>query len=339
MQMRRVDATDPHDFDEWFSLFARCDHARDGVSGQGWHPDEWRARASADHEAKVWHLLSFGDLGQLPVAVASAEVGRDDNLHWLRTDLQVDPELRRRGHGTAALHVLENYTRSLGRQSLVVNVMEGSNEVGRAPNRSFAPLMGYRIADEAVRRDIAWPRPTGELDRLHSAWEPFAADYEIVLWQGSTPNEWVADRIHLSAVMPSEAPYADLDVHEEKWDEQRLREHEHTVKQMGRELFVAVALHRPTHRLVGYSELTSSREFTETAYQWDTFVLKAHRGHRLGGLLKIANMKQPGFAEMNVSRISTFNSSLNEPMIRVNDELGSQVTESSVMWRKDLELD
>ncbi len=284
----------------------------------------------------ITHLLVGEFPGRPPVAVAAVEVTRDDNLHWLRGEIHVDPRERRRGYGTLFLAMVEDYARGLDRRHLVLGVMEGPDEVGRAPNRYFAPKMGYRIADEGVRREIDWPRPHGELDALEETWRPFARDYEIVSWVGATPQRWVHDRAHLSAVMPAEAPYADLDVDEEQWDDARVRVHEHTVDQMGRELFVSAALHTPTNTLVAYTELTVSREFVQNAYQWDTLVLTAHRGHRLGGLLKIANMRRLEASALSVERISTFNSTLNEPMIRVNVELGARVSGARVDWRRDL---
>ena len=336
MLFQRIDATDDLAFASWFDVFSRSEMARPGRQGQGWHPEEWRARSINENAAKIWHLLTLGETHDHPLGVAAVEVGRDDNLHWVRGELHVDPPVRRRGIGTALLAQLENYTRQLGRPRLVVGVMEGAEEVGRAPNRFFAPQHGYSVADEAVRRDLAWPRPDGALDELDAAWRQHAGGYEILSWTGPTPARWVGERAHLSAVMPAEAPYANLDVEAELWDESRVRQHEEETDAMGRELFVAAARHIASDALVGYSELTVSRDFTDNAYQWDTLVVGAHRGHRLGGLLKVATMRLLEESRLPVKVISTFNSSLNEAMIRVNEQLGAHVAGSSVMWRKDL---
>ncbi len=336
MRWSRVNASDPSQFDPWFDVLRRSEEARHGRPGQGWHPDEWRVRAIDVDAPKVWHLFSYGDDVAHPVAMGALEYTRDDNQHWVRGELHVLPEHRRRGIGSAALHQLERSALELDRPTLVVSVTEGSDEVGTAPNREFAPRMGYSVADEGVRRDLDWPRPPGELDRLESEWRPFAEGYEIVTWLKETPEQFVDDRVHLSAVMPAEAPYADLDVEAESWSESRLREHERTCDAMGRDLFVSAALHRESGHLVGYSELTCSREYTDNAYQWDTLVLSAHRGHRLGGLLKIATMRLLERSQLPVKRISTFNSALNTPMIAVNEAIGARVAGANVMWRKDL---
>ena len=151
------------------------------------------------------------------------------------------------------------------------------------PIVSFAAHRGYRVAEENVRRDLEWPRPAGELDRLWEEWAPFAEDYEIISWTDATPEDLVDARAHLSAIMPAETPHVDIDVEAEHWDATRVRLHEATTERMGRDLLVAAARHRASGELVGYSELTVSRDQPQTAYQWDTLVVRRHRGHRLGG--------------------------------------------------------
>jgi GNAT superfamily N-acetyltransferase len=129
-------------------------------------------------------------------------------------------------------------------------------------------------------------------------------------------------------------PDAGLELEEERWDEQRVRQHERRVDEMGRDLLVAVAQHRLSAELVGFSELSISRARSETAYQWDTLVIRAHRGHRLGRLLKIATMRLLASANYDTHKILTFNSWRNEPMIAVNEALGTYVAGRIVNWRK-----
>lgn len=336
MQFTRIDARDDELFDAWFAVLQRSERSRDGAHGQGWHPDEWRARAIDETAPKVFRLYSYGPSEDRPVAVGALEVTREDNLAFLEGELFVDPAQRRRGYGSALLRELEACARELLRPTLVIFVVEGSNEIGAGPNRTFAPRHGYRVAEENVRRDIDWPRPPGELERLWDEWTPFAADYDIIAWTKATPDELVDARAHLSAIMPAETPHVDLDVEAEHWDATRVRRHEATIDQMGRDLLGAGARHRTTGELVGYSELTVSREQPQTAYQWDTLVVRAHRGHRLGGLLKVATMRLLEAGGYATQKISTYNSTLNGPMITVNEALGARVAGAMVAWRKDL---
>ena len=251
---------------------------------------------------------------------------------------ETSSSIRRSGDEATAptLAELEACARELQRPTLVVFVIEGSGEIGVGPNRSFAAHHGYRVAEENVRRDLAWPRPEGELDRLWDEWMAFASDYEIIWWTDATPEELVDARAHLSAIMPAETPHGDIDVGAEHWNAERVRRHEATTDQMGRDLLVSAARHRASGELVGYSELTVSRDQPQTAYQWDTLVVRQHRGHRLGGLLKIATMRLLEAGQYPTEKVTTFNSILNTPMIAVNEALGARVAGAMVAWRKDL---
>jgi GNAT superfamily N-acetyltransferase len=336
VQFGRVDANDDARFDAWFGVLQRSEQSRDGERGQGWHPDEWRARSVDETAPKYFRLYSYGPSLEHPVAVGALDVTRDDNLAFIEGNVFVDPTERRHGHGSALLAELEHCARELSRPTLVIFVIEGSHEIGTGPNRAFAARHGYRVAEENVRRDLAWPRPEGELDQLWSQWSPFAKDYEIISWTNATPEDLVEGRAHLSAIMPAETPHVDIDVEAEHWDAARVRLHEATTQQMGRDLLVAGARHRGSGELVGYSELTVSREQPQTAYQWDTLVVGRHRGHRLGGLLKVTTMRLLAGGGYATRKITTFNSKLNTPMIAVNEALGAQIAGGMVAWRKDL---
>jgi GNAT superfamily N-acetyltransferase len=336
MIFSRIDATHDEQFDAWFGVLQRSELSRDGERGQGWHPDEWRARSVDESAPRYFRLYSYGPSLESPVAVGALEVTRDDNLAFIEGNLFVDPVERRRGYGSTLLAELERCARALHRPTLLVFVTEGAREIGTGPNRTFAANRGYRVAEENVRRDLEWPRPEGDLDRLWAEWSPYASAYDIISWTNATPEELVEGRAHLSAIMPAETPHVDIDVEAEHWDAARVRLHEATVDRMGRDLLVAAAKHRDSGVLVGYSELTVSREQPQTAYQWDTLVIRAHRGHRLGGLLKVTTMRLLEAGGYATKKVTTFNSTLNGPMIAVNEALGARVAGAMVAWRKDL---
>jgi GNAT superfamily N-acetyltransferase len=336
VEFARIDPTNDDQFNAWFGVLQRSETLRNKGNGDGWHPSEWRARA-LDDTAPIFHqLFSFGLDVLHPVAVGSLEVTQVDNLHWIRGDLFVDPSERRKGYGSTLLTHLEAAARNHNRQSILFWVIEGGDEVGQGPNRAFASRHGYDVVEENIRRDLTWPRPEGELDALWEQWMPFAKDYDIVSWTGPTPDDFVNDRAHLFAVMPIEVPDAGFDIEEELWTAERVRQHERRTNEMGRDLLVAAALHRDTGRLAGFSELTVSREQPGTAYQWDTLVLRSHRGHRLGGLMRITTMRLLTQGNYQTRRINTSNNSVNTHMIKVNENLGARVSGGIVTWRKSL---
>ena len=72
------------------------------------------------------------------------------------------------------------------------------------------------------------------------------------------------------------------------------------------------------------------------AYQWDTIVAGAHRGHRLGLLTKTANLQLLRQAQPEVRWINTWNAESNAHMVGINERLGFQPMERWFDWQLDL---
>lgn len=336
MRLFHVNAHDDAEFAAWFAVLHRSELKRDAGRDEGWRPAEWRARANDESGASYHQLFSYGETALRPVAVGALEVSRLDNLQWMRGELFVDPDERRNGYGSALLGHLEAHARQHRRSSLVFWVVEDGWEQGAGPNRGFAPRHDYHVVQENVVRDLLWPRPEGEIDRLEASWRPFGEDYDVLSWRGATPQALLAQRARLSAIMPVEVPDVGIGQEEERWDDERVRQHEARTNEMGRDLLVAVAQHRNSAAVVGFSELTVSRDHPTTAYQWDTLVVRAHRGHRLGGLLKIATMRLLESGGYRTEKIMTSNDATNAPMIAVNEAFGFVESGRIVTWRKSL---
>lgn len=330
-----VDASDDEQFAQWFGVLHRAEVLREGTAEGGWQPQEWRARGLHENGPVRYHLSALVHEGVF-VAVASLQENRDDNLGVMRMDLFVDPARRREGHGSTLLAYVERFARERHQHTLIAWVQEGAAEIAQAPNRTFAPRHGFVVGDEMVRREIAWP--VG--DERRRAWRDeiasFHDDYAVVTWRSQVPDEFAPSYAELAGRMIVEAPYANLDFEQEQWDVERLRGHELEISTMGRELFIAAAIDTRDNRVAGYSELTLSRIDTHTAYQWDTLVARAHRGHGLGRRMKVANLLAFHEAGTATARVSTNNSLINEHMIAVNEWLGATVAGAMVLWKKEL---
>jgi RimJ/RimL family protein N-acetyltransferase len=67
-------------------------------------------------------------------------------------------------------------------------------------------------------------------------------------------------------------------------------------------------------------------------YQFLTAVTRAHRGHRLGLLVKVATHQWLVDAEPGVRRVQTSNSETNRHMIAINEALGYRPTARLRSW-------
>ncbi len=72
------------------------------------------------------------------------------------------------------------------------------------------------------------------------------------------------------------------------------------------------------------------------AWQEITIVDPAHRGHRLGLAVKLANLDFLAERAPDVRTIRTSNAQENAPMIAVNDMLGFEIVGVGMFWQKKL---
>jgi len=103
----------------------------------------------------------------------------------------------------------------------------------------------------------------------------------------------------------------------------------------GRLTMTVAARHEPTGRLVGFSELSLPGNRSRSVQQLDTLVLAEHRGHRLGMLLKVANLRALQMGGSIPSQVHTFNAEENRHMLDVNEAIGFRPVGHAGCWRKD----
>ena len=122
--------------------------------------------------------------------------------------------------------------------------------------------------------------------------------------------------------MTTDAPQGDLDEPAEEWTIERLDDWEREVEEGPRFMVTAAAEHVPSGDLVGFTQLMVARDATRPVDQDDTIVLKEHRGHRLGMLLKTANLQHLEEVAPGHPSVLTWNAEENRPMLDVNEAVG-----------------
>ena len=100
-----------------------------------------------------------------------------------------------------------------------------------------------------------------------------------------------------------------------------VREKEETLARQGRTKYNTVAL-SATGEVVAYTDLATTVHEPGRAYQWGTLVHRAHRGHRLGVAVKVANLRLLQSERPDIVRLTTYNAEVNAHMIGVNEALG-----------------
>jgi GNAT superfamily N-acetyltransferase len=264
------------------------------------------------------------------VAVLQVHLPRWDNTHLGSVNVTVDPLARRRGIGRLLFDAGVDRVHAEGRRLVLSDCWADSAGV------EFARAMGLEQASVAVQRRQQLPTiDWRHLDAEYAAAASRAAGYELVHIAGPTPDDMLADVAAMTAAI-NDAPIDDLDIEDEVFSTERIRAFE-TARLAYRERFYRIiARELGTGVLAGHTMVALNVENPGIGWQYDTSVLRAHRGHRLGRLLKIAMLRWLAEQEPQLRTIDTWNAASNAYMIEVNEVLGYQVVATGIEWQKHL---
>ncbi|NDL57541.1 GNAT family N-acetyltransferase [Phytoactinopolyspora mesophila] len=330
MQIRPITATEDA-FSAWYDVYLTA-HVADYPNGPRFTEQELRVayRGHEHHDVRLWLAEDGGQ------AVGAGLLGLPlrDNLKLAEPEIWVRPEARRRGVGTLLLQTAYEAAREHGRSSLLT-YLEGPASTDMTAGTFFAEHHGFtRRITEIARVQ----RPPFDLDAIAKAVdeaEPMAAGYEILTWTVRAPDEHIDEVARLEARLSTDAPLGELDYEAEVWDAARIRKSEERAAEMGRQTWSAVAV-LPDGTMTGLTTLSISRESDDNGFQDTTIVDPAHRGHRLGLLLKAANLRQVLRDRPGIQAIWTWNADSNAHMISVNETLGYRIEGWSAGFQREL---
>jgi GNAT superfamily N-acetyltransferase len=231
----------------------------------------------------------------------------------------VHPAARRGGTGRELLrHCAE-------RASANARTLLESVATAGGAGEGFARSAGATLSLTEVRRiqylDKIAP---GTIAGLRAEAERAAAGYSLVSWNGPIPEEYLAGAAEVFTAF-NDAPHAE-GVEDEAWDADRVRERTGTLQRLGvMRGYGVAALHDATGEMAGFTEVIVDPKCPQWGFQQLTAVVRAHRGHRLGLLVKTAMLDLLATAEPQLEWIATGNAAENAHMIAVNEQLGYEV--------------
>ena len=287
-----------------------------GAMRYGW--DEEPPRCYVGHDAG--RLAAYGELS----------VSERDNTHLAWVDLIVHPDCRRQGLGSRLLRSLMDEARGCGRTSAAAAGWEGT------ACRKFADAHGFELKSQAInRRQYLAEVDRSELSRLYDEATAHAASYELLRIAGPTPPDLLDAVAELTGSI-NDAPQDDLDIEDEVFTAERVQAHERANEGRRTRWYRLVARHRDTGVLAGHSVVAVEAERPEIGHQHDTSVVRAHRGHRLGLLLKTGMLRWLEEVEPQLRTVDTWNTESNGPMIAVNERLGYRVLGRALEFQRPL---
>lgn len=293
------------------------------------------ARATAPHRSVVEEFWSLRD-GDEVVGCMFLEMPTQDNLELAEVELAVHPRSQGRGHGRRLLDHLVARAAELGRHQLITGLGEPPDGDESRSTR-FAAAAGARRSLGEIRRTLDLTTvDRGRLADLRAEAEKHADGYQLVSWTGPCPDDLVDDYAALVGRMSTDAPMGDLDIEPEHWDAARIREREDVMARQGRTEVATAARLGDDGPLVAYTDIVTTRHDPAKAFQWDTLVRREDRGHRLGTLVKVANLEQLLDVAPEVRRVHTWNADTNSFMVAINELLGFRIAKQESAWRLDV---
>jgi len=281
----------------------------------------WDGEPSTPYLARVDGTVVGGG------AISTSEY---DNLHLAWLGVLVHPEHRRQGCGSAILAHLEDEARRMGRTSVGMDGWESD------ATRAFAAQHGFEKKHQAIaRRQYLADIDRAELDKRYDEALAAATDYVLERQQFPTPEADLDDLAEMASAI-NDAPTDDLEIEDEVFNAQRMKAYEDACAFRRERAYRVVARHVPSGKLAGQTVVVVESERPAYGDQHDTSVVRAHRGHRLGLLLKVEMLRWLAEEEPQLEHIETYNAESNDHMIGVNEVLGYRVMARELAFQKSL---
>lgn len=339
MEVCRIEPGDEAALTEFAAVWDRA-HRADWPTVGSFGLHDFRAFAGYRGSVRRFELLAaVGPDGRM-AGCTLVDAPLLDNRHSAEVQpVMVRPDRRRRGAGTALINHLTRSLKAEGRRvvNCIVDIPLATGD--SHPSVGFARAMGFERTLTGNKRVVSVPLPRERMEELRAvvASDRDADRYRVFTFRAPWPNQFTVDHCELARWMSTDEPAGDSDHEEEVWDARRIEESDALFAAQKSNKLAAVAQDTASGRLVAFTELLLSPDRPGEAWQMATLVHPAHRGHRLGLAVKLANLEFLAVSEPSIRRVVTANASVNEPMIAVNDMLGFEVCSDGAFWQKHLD--
>lgn len=199
-----------------------------------------------------------------------------------------------------------------------------------ADTAGLAAWYDRRVA--AVARDVP-DLPAPNRPRHMTLFSHPRPGQTTLTWRDHAPEEALDALAGLESRLLLDAPTGELVVEPERYDAQRLRDMEATRRAKGDRRFSTAVRHVASGQVVAHTMIALDDGDDVHAWQQIAIVDPADRGHRLGLLVKAANLTQLLRRVPRMRFIDTFNAAANARMIEVNERLGFRPVDQWDTWQ------
>jgi GNAT superfamily N-acetyltransferase len=262
--------------------------------------------------------------GEVCLGGMLVEWSRQENLHRAEIDIAVPVANRRRGVGTALWDAGARRATSAGRTTVNVEVhVPLGRSLGEWPGGRFALARGFvsGLAEDRLVLDL----PVAE--RVMETHDRPVPGYQAHSWHGPMPAERLPALAELISEMAADVPTGDLDVEAARWNAERVGTNQERLSKIGYALVTTVVT-TDGGEPAGYTQLLVDSDGVHV-HQDDTYVRRAHRGHRLGSLAKARNLRELADRHPRARHVHTWTAESNDAMQSINERFGFRQVETS----------
>jgi GNAT superfamily N-acetyltransferase len=257
-----------------------------------------------------------------------------DNLDKCWTQLEVDPQHRRRGIGSALVAWTEERARAARRELLLTEVFVPVGARESHPDRDFALRRGYAVSSVEIVRSLPLPVDPEVMARHRDGSAAAMGDaYELRVHVNGVPQELRQGVCDASNRLILDAPTGDVEFEPESMTVEDYQTMLDQQLDAGRTLITTVAVHRESGVVAAYSDLVIPSGDPHMVFQWGTLVLPEHRGHRLGMAVKVANLEELARQQPQRRSVQTMNDEQNPWMVGINEDLGFEIIEEALTMK------
>jgi GNAT superfamily N-acetyltransferase len=281
-------------------------------------------------EVRAWFVRDGGAL--VAVAEASWEPKADDNKHLIGVEVNVLPDARRRGIGTALLARLVELAETEGRTLLI-----GGSSDRVACGGAFAERVGATAGQhQRISRLMLDGLDRSLVDRWVDEGPMRAEGYDLVFVDGDIPDELMEGALGAFKIMNT-APRDDLNIEDWVLTAEHIRGWEKQRHAMDGQLWTLFARHRDSGKLIGFTEIGWNPNIPGIVQQMGTAVDPEHRGHALGKWLKADMLQRLLDGDYDAHEVRTGNAESNDAMLGINVALGFAPWIASTAWQLPVE--
>jgi GNAT superfamily N-acetyltransferase len=230
-------------------------------------------------------------------------------------EVLVHPAARRRGLGSKLVAVAARRVYLEGFSAIGVEVIGDTASIG------FFESLGFER--EYVESRSVLTLSTVDWLALGDMARGIGAGYRVEFHPGGPPEQLI-EAYAQAKLEVQDAEEPDLDLRPSSSDPQRLRDSLTCLHNRGLKPYIVLAIHEETGVVAGLTEVVVPAQRPIRADQYDTIVVRDHRGYGIDRAIKARMLFELRSAEPGLREVQTWNAQHNESMLKVNAELGFQ---------------